>query len=242
MIESVEQEPLKQRSSPVEIPSGSDFQAGFRGKIDQVSESTLNQDLIFQGIENQERAREFIDFAQNLLPYLPADEKIGFAKDPLRFVSSTFGFRGLTPEKYTRLREDKIYPPESGHFGSRGVYFSNSPYDAFTYQNKGTVAVVPVASLITIEGRGFHELGSDAYKAHTQAYMDALPSTVTPRERSDALYSADEGLDLLEVASRDHPTMRNIVARQSQPIEVTRVFLTWKDGGFSEEQNIQLAA
>lgn len=242
MIESVEQEPLGQRSSLIEVPLGSDPQEEFKGKINQVSESTLNQDLIFRGIENEERAREFISFAQHLLPHLPADEKIGFAKDPLRFVSSTFGFRGLTPEKYARLREDKIYPPESGHFGSRGVYFSNSPYDAFTYQNKGTVAVVPVENLITIEGRGFHEVGSDVYKAHTQAYMDALPSTATSRERSDALYSADEGLDLLEVASRDHPTMRNIVARQSQPIEVTRVFLTWRNGGFSEEQSIQLAA
>lgn len=217
------------------------YQAGVRDSISAVEEATLNSELILSEIPDPERAREYIEFAEHLLGHLSGSEKIEFAKNPLKFVSTSFAFRGLTSEKYDRLQATRVYQPESGHFGSRGVYLSNSPYDAFTYQRLGVIAMIEVKNLQTLNGRGFHEVGSDLYKAHTQAYMNALPSTLSKRERSDALYSADEGIDLLEKTTSLNPATRNIVARQSQPIEVTDVFFVWKNGAL-EEERVQLAA
>ena len=235
MVERLEDQSVHVESVSDSVHLPVHYQKELGDKVRRVEDLTLDTDLILSGLTDVERAEEYIVFARQLLPHLPVDEQLSFAKDPLRFVSSGLGFRGLTQEKYVNLKRTRTYLPESGHFGSRGVYFSNSPYDAFMYQRQGVIAVVEVKNLNTLNGRGFYELGSEPYKAHTQAYIDALPPTLSKKERSDALYSADEGMDLLEKTTSLNPAIRNIVARQSQSIEVTEVFLVWKDGQVHEE-------
>lgn len=221
-------------------PPGLD-RATVKQAVTDVAEQTLNEDLIREHFENPERAEEYIAFARRILAFLPTEERAAYAKDPTGFVSKTFAFRGLTLDKYEKLKAKKAYMPESGHFGSRGVYLSNRPYAAFTFQEKAVIALVPVANLQTIGGGGFHEVGSPSYRVHVDSYVNNLSPTLSRTERSDALYDADSGLDLLEIVKSDIPVERNLVARQPQPIEVTRVFLVWKDGEVVEE-NLNLAA
>lgn len=201
-------------------------------RVSFLGDLDLNEAALLSAFPQPERFSEALSFSFALLRLLPENERKTFCIDPLNFVSETVVFRGLTPEKYQKLMVEKTYMPESGHFGTKGVYFSNSPFAAFSFQNKGVIAVVERRRIQTLNGNGFHEVGSDSYKRHTDDYIANLSPTLTRVERSNALYSADDGLDLIERVNSSNRSERNLVARLPQPIAITGVFLKWDGTGF----------
>lgn len=97
----------------------------------------FDQNIILKEIKNQDRIREFVEFAEIILGFLPEQEKESFKKDPIQFTSETYYFRGLSSEQLKECLETHIYRPQRGEFGSRGVFVTNRPYSAFTYQTRG---------------------------------------------------------------------------------------------------------
>lgn len=212
-----------------------DLTVGVRDSVTTVFEPTIDERKVSSGIQSPEKAEEFILFARAILNILPEAERDAFAKDPLNFVSPTLSFRGLTPEKYEDVKSTGFFSLQSGQYGSRAVFLTNAPYQAFTYQQKGAIAVIPVRNFKTLDSHGLVQLGSDTYRTHTVNRLAALPFSLTTSERSSALYALDDDLDLIE-PSHYNKGENTYVLRSPQPIEGVEVFLVWKDGKVVREQ------
>lgn len=183
----------------------------------------VNETVIYEKIKNQDTAEHYAKLAQVLIKYLPAEEQNAFANDPIGFTSNTQVFRGLTKEKFADLVRHGEYRVQAGAVGGEGVYFSNSPYAAFTHQQNGVIAAVDKKNLHTVSAHGIVEIGSALYSTANAAYLASLPEG----EKPIAVYTMDNRWDLSEPSSADKPAERNVVMRKNQPVEITKVFLEW---------------
>lgn len=173
------------------------------------------------------RVQEYLRVAQTLLPLLPPQEQVYFLAHPVRFFSKHFVFRGLTPEKLSRLQQDGFYEPQYGYFG-KAVYFTNNPFVAFgfTEQNASIIALASVKKLkMADENVGVLKVGSEAYKAYVQKQLDALDEDID-RLR---VFSIDSEVDLGVAPNPDYPWVRNIELRKDQPVDVTDYLLIHRD-------------
>lgn len=185
----------------------------------------INEEAILKHAKTPEKAKEYLVFAKALLPHLPEHEREAFAHDPVHFTSDTVVFRGLGSGKYDQLKESKMYPVQNGEMGSRAVFLSNRPFGAITYQHHGAVAIIPRDRLRLMNANlGILKPGSPQYKEES----DKL------RAAGVSVWEIDNHMDLSNPVAT-HPQERYLNMRLEQPIEVTEVFLVWKDGIIVEE-------
>lgn len=182
--------------------------------------------------KDPERAKEFLAFASKLLSHLPQDEQLEFAANPIRFCSKTLAFRGLTSEKYENLKKQEYLTPQSGSLGAgTGVFLSNSPYQAFTYQAKGTIVVIDRNNFVYATQHKIVVPGTPRYEELCDSYLASLPEN----ERKEAVWYVDDNWDM-ETPSVNGDTI--ISLRKPQPLSATKVCLTWHNDDVVEEFNL----
>ena len=197
----------------------------------RATEWSLNVSQIEKKLPDPEKAREFTAFAKALLHHLSPEEAQQFAVSPVEFVSREMVFRGLDLHKYRDLLQSGSFRPQAGEMGGEGVYFSNSPYSASTYQTNGAVAVVPRNRLIPCTEHGIMDVGSEMYQRENERYLASIPAS----ERREAAYTIDNRWDVEGRSSLADERVHNIVMRRAQPVSVARVYLV-QDGDDVREE------
>lgn len=177
-------------------------------------------------IQDPGRIKEFVEYARALFPILPKQEQKKFVDDPYTFVSETFLFRGLETPAFEQLTKDRHYPTQMGAYGSTGVFMTNRPYSAFTYQHEGVIAVIDSAQLELKTRFGIVEVGSPTYIEENRKYLQLAP----PTRKAEFLYSLDNRWDIQERTTSGIEKERTIVLRLPQPIECTAAFLHYHHG------------
>ncbi|MDP2642606.1 MAG: hypothetical protein Q8P62_02085 [Candidatus Peregrinibacteria bacterium] len=206
--------------SPPDILEPSDQTLTHKATIHDklLSISTTGKEKIAEKFKDKpEKAAEFLAFAKALYPHLPESEQAEFAENPIGFISSTMVFRGLTPAKYEDAIKEGHLNPQGGAMGmGTGVFYTDSPYQAITYQERGTIVVVEKKDLILHTSHGILVQGSEEYK---KAVSEVPPGSVSVWDMED----------LWDLANRSGWGGKDSVfcLRKPQPLSNTKVCLRW---------------
>lgn len=179
--------------------------------------------------ENLGRIQEYVNFAKALLNTLNPVEKRQFAASPISFTSNHLLFRGLTPEKLTELLKTKTFTPQRGDLSAgTGVFFTDSPLTAFTYQERSAVVVVDKEKLDLLNG-AIVTVGTEAYRNKIQDLLKDL----NPEEKRLAAYTVEEKMDLAYQANQGSSGM-NFSVRKQQSQDCINNILKYSNGNYIE--------
>lgn len=223
MLERTEQTGTQASELP-HVRDVDDFQATPSGAIATHAQllliSGINKDQIDSKFKDKpEKAAEFLAFAKALYPHLSPEEQATFIAHPIEFLSSKLVFRGLTQKKYEDAKQQGKLTPQGGAMGmGTGVFYTDSPYQAITYQEKGTIIVVAKEDLILHTKHGILKPGSAEYK---KAHNEVPPGSVSVWDMED----------LWDLSNQSGWGAKDSVfcLREPQPLSNTKVCLRWDD-------------